>query len=384
MTPTKFKTFGEVLKEARLKKGYSTRALARALKVSPTLISRFEKGDKDPSERILKKICGFLSLDIKELRLRIEAERAPDLMRQYIRFVEPRYPKTRQTILELIPKHNKALISEIKAMFWGEEIHPVEIDVLKIIQNALNDTKKLLLPTQEKYYAYFESLNDDERFKLFKSVLGSWWIDKEKMTLGWLHPETDQPGERNFIPYEIALESDRVSFRLPRFPDLRNVLLRLYRKKLETASESDDDVAPKPATFETADPYPDSSLEIDPANVAPRSAVEQILQTAPLHFIEEALLDSAYQALHGNEDVQAGRGVEMFSHYQPETREKQVESSIAWWTYEPSLKRLVIRLKVYGASLRKFRMATKTYIFSPSGIVYDNTSEVQSGAETKG
>ena len=59
------KTFSEKLKEARIKKGFSKKDLARAVEVNPVTIAKYENENFIPSLRILKKIDKVLDLDIE-------------------------------------------------------------------------------------------------------------------------------------------------------------------------------------------------------------------------------------------------------------------------------------------------------------------------------
>ena len=61
------KTLGEVIREARVSGGRSLREFARTLGITPSYQSDIENDRRIPSEEVLKKIAGLLSLDFKEL-----------------------------------------------------------------------------------------------------------------------------------------------------------------------------------------------------------------------------------------------------------------------------------------------------------------------------
>ncbi len=62
------KTFGETIKELREEKGLNLRGFAKEMLLSPTFISRLERGeDVRPSEEKVKRMAKFLGADENEL-----------------------------------------------------------------------------------------------------------------------------------------------------------------------------------------------------------------------------------------------------------------------------------------------------------------------------
>lgn len=61
------KTLGEVIRDARIAAGGSLREFARSLGITPSYQSDIENDRRIPSEDVLKKIAGLLSLDFEEL-----------------------------------------------------------------------------------------------------------------------------------------------------------------------------------------------------------------------------------------------------------------------------------------------------------------------------
>jgi transcriptional regulator with XRE-family HTH domain len=61
------KTLGQVVRDARVAAGGSLREFARTLGITPSYQSDIENDRRIPSEDVLKKIAGLLSLDFKDL-----------------------------------------------------------------------------------------------------------------------------------------------------------------------------------------------------------------------------------------------------------------------------------------------------------------------------
>jgi transcriptional regulator with XRE-family HTH domain len=61
------KTLGDVIRDARVAGGLSLREYARRLEITPSYQSDIENDRRIPSEEVLKKIAGLLSLDYEEL-----------------------------------------------------------------------------------------------------------------------------------------------------------------------------------------------------------------------------------------------------------------------------------------------------------------------------
>ena len=61
------KTLGQVIRDARVAAGGSLREFARTLGITPSYQSDIENDRRVPSEDVLKKMAGFLSLDFEDL-----------------------------------------------------------------------------------------------------------------------------------------------------------------------------------------------------------------------------------------------------------------------------------------------------------------------------
>lgn len=63
------KTFGDIIKDERKKRGLFLRHVAAATDIDQAIISKFEKGDRKPSKDQVMRIASFLQLDIEELMI---------------------------------------------------------------------------------------------------------------------------------------------------------------------------------------------------------------------------------------------------------------------------------------------------------------------------
>lgn len=55
------------LKEARIAAGYKLRGIALEVGVSYEAIRKYEKGMLEPSDKVLRRICGVLGLEVNEI-----------------------------------------------------------------------------------------------------------------------------------------------------------------------------------------------------------------------------------------------------------------------------------------------------------------------------
>ena len=85
-------TFGDFIRDARVRAELSLRALARRIKATPSYLSDIENDRRVPSEEVLQRIAEILSLEFEELvaragRIGDEAERlarrSPDAVRLF-------------------------------------------------------------------------------------------------------------------------------------------------------------------------------------------------------------------------------------------------------------------------------------------------------------
>lgn len=61
------KTFGNIIRTEREKKGLFLRQVAAAMEIDQALISKFEKGDRKPSKEQVERFADFYGLDKDEL-----------------------------------------------------------------------------------------------------------------------------------------------------------------------------------------------------------------------------------------------------------------------------------------------------------------------------
>lgn len=61
------KSFGEIIRTEREKKGLFLRQVAAAMEIDQALISKFEKGNRKPSKEQVEKFADFFELDKDEL-----------------------------------------------------------------------------------------------------------------------------------------------------------------------------------------------------------------------------------------------------------------------------------------------------------------------------
>ncbi|MBN2852105.1 MAG: helix-turn-helix transcriptional regulator [Clostridia bacterium] len=62
-----YKTWGNIIKDKRKELGYTQEMLADIASVSNVYISKLERGQVNPSCRILEKLCNGLGIDINYL-----------------------------------------------------------------------------------------------------------------------------------------------------------------------------------------------------------------------------------------------------------------------------------------------------------------------------
>lgn len=110
-------SFGEMLREARVKKGVSLRSLAAELKITPSYLSDIENDRRVPSEDVLQLLALLLGLDFD------------DLMAQAGRFGEEaeRYLKHQPTAVKLFRRISESNLGE---------------DQLKDLLRAVDDANK--------------------------------------------------------------------------------------------------------------------------------------------------------------------------------------------------------------------------------------------------
>jgi len=95
-------SFGETLREARVKKGVSLRSLASELSITPSYLSDIENDRRIPSEDVLQELAARLNLDFD------------DLMARAGRFGEDaeRYLKNQPTAVKLFRRISESNLDE--------------------------------------------------------------------------------------------------------------------------------------------------------------------------------------------------------------------------------------------------------------------------------
>ena len=129
------KTIGEVIAEAREKKGLSQRQLAKIANINNSELSKIESGiRKEPSPRILRKISNVLDVNYSDLMYMIGLG------------------------IEVIPLN--PFIKDYYSKLKGDELNEAEVNVLGNKQNL----EKLVLSCEEK-------LNDEKILDTEKELL---------------------------------------------------------------------------------------------------------------------------------------------------------------------------------------------------------------------
>jgi transcriptional regulator with XRE-family HTH domain len=95
-------SFGETLRDARIKKGVSLRSLAAELKITPSYLSDIENDRRIPSEDVLQQLANLLNLNFD------------DMMAQAGRFGEEaeRYLKQQPTAVKLFRRISESNLDE--------------------------------------------------------------------------------------------------------------------------------------------------------------------------------------------------------------------------------------------------------------------------------
>jgi transcriptional regulator with XRE-family HTH domain len=70
-------TIGETLRAERNQRGLTLKQVAQGAHVSVSYLAEIERGEKDPSSRVLESIAGGLDIEVSELLIRIAAALEP-------------------------------------------------------------------------------------------------------------------------------------------------------------------------------------------------------------------------------------------------------------------------------------------------------------------
>ncbi len=70
---------GETLRAVRNERGLTLRQVAEGAHVSISYLAEIERGEKDPSSRVLESVAGGLGLGMGDLLLRIAATLKPEV-----------------------------------------------------------------------------------------------------------------------------------------------------------------------------------------------------------------------------------------------------------------------------------------------------------------
>ena len=69
---------GETLRAIRTESGLTLRQVAEGAHVSVSYLAEIERGEKDPSSRVLESVAGGLGIEVRVLLLRIAATLEPE------------------------------------------------------------------------------------------------------------------------------------------------------------------------------------------------------------------------------------------------------------------------------------------------------------------
>ncbi len=75
--PDLLSAIGETLRALRTERGLTLRQVAEGAHVSVSYLAEIERGEKDPSSRVLQSIAGGLEVEVGDLLLRIAATLGP-------------------------------------------------------------------------------------------------------------------------------------------------------------------------------------------------------------------------------------------------------------------------------------------------------------------
>jgi transcriptional regulator with XRE-family HTH domain len=70
-------TIGETLRAERRERGLTLKQVAEGAHVSVSYLAEIERGEKDPSSRVLESIAGGLDVEVSELLVRIAGALEP-------------------------------------------------------------------------------------------------------------------------------------------------------------------------------------------------------------------------------------------------------------------------------------------------------------------
>lgn len=71
------RAIGETLRAERTERGLTLKQVAEGAHVSVSYLAEIERGEKDPSSRVLESIAGGLEVEISELLIRIASSLEP-------------------------------------------------------------------------------------------------------------------------------------------------------------------------------------------------------------------------------------------------------------------------------------------------------------------
>ncbi len=71
------RAIGETLRAERTERGLTLKQVAEGAHVSVSYLAEIERGEKDPSSRVLESIAGGLEVEISELLVRIASSLEP-------------------------------------------------------------------------------------------------------------------------------------------------------------------------------------------------------------------------------------------------------------------------------------------------------------------
>lgn len=161
----KVKTFGEKLKEERLKKGISQKELGERMGVSQAMIAQYENGKRTPKQDTIMKICKSLDMNIRDtttilLSFSTLFSRRP--VSDMIKYIAPLYYDNDDEFYKKLTSPN--LSEEDKEDAFRIMYESIMMDDNEIISNLVNTFSKLNTKGKEKAIEQVEMLTKIEEY----------------------------------------------------------------------------------------------------------------------------------------------------------------------------------------------------------------------------
>ena len=160
------KTIGEVIAEAREKKGLSQRQLAKIAKINNSELSKIEAGiRKDPSPKILRKISNVLDVNYSDLMYMIGLGIEVSPLNPFIKDYYSKLKGDELNEAEVNVLGNKQNLEKL-VLSCEEKLNDKSIieSERELLQNTIEDTK-YQINTQNEIINLIQSLKVKERNK---------------------------------------------------------------------------------------------------------------------------------------------------------------------------------------------------------------------------